>query len=174
MKHFAAYALIKAHASQPEKPSKMLTFHLKSILLCVRIALSGFLSENVMRGSLNIAGAAYMISKLKIAVILLLVFAASPVWADLCSADRMHPLASCVYSGTENNPTASGSFEQLYEVQNGCGHMVEVVIQLSDGKELLAILSDGQKKWQILDEGVEVTGFYCCADDSSCEVEELY
>ena len=112
-----------------------------------------------------------MRSRLGIAVILPFIFMAGPVGAQACSADKMHTLNSCVYSGTEKNSTAS-SFEQLYELDNDCGYDVEVIVKVNTGEQISVALDNGEKKWAILPEGEEVTGFYCCAVTDDCSLSE--
>lgn len=113
-----------------------------------------------------------MNSKLTFGIILALVFTASPVVAQVCSADKMQTLPGCVLKGLQKSPTTSGSFTQWYEVQNQCGYDVEVVIQFSTGAEIAVALSNNQKDGASLPEGMEVTGFYCCSAAPSCELDK--
>lgn len=111
-----------------------------------------------------------MRSKLVISVLLAFVFAAGPTWAQVCSADKMQPLAACILKGLQKYPTLDGSsFNQWYEVQNHCDYEVEVVIQFSNGAEISVSLAQNEKDGASLPEGVEVTEFYCCSDSQTCE-----
>lgn len=111
-----------------------------------------------------------MNSKLAVGIVLALVFTVNPVWARVCSADKMQTLTACVLKGTTKSPTTSGSFTEWYEVQNQCGYDVEVVIQFSTGAEIAVALSNNEKDGASLPEGTEVTGFYCCSSVPSCEL----
>ena len=110
-----------------------------------------------------------MISRLGIAIVLSLLMLSGPAWAGICSAEFMRPLVSCLVADAEKNPTTSGSFEQLYQVRNNCDYYVDVVIQFSEGDDVIASLGRKEVKEEILPEGVEVTGFYCCSPFENCE-----
>ena len=111
-----------------------------------------------------------MISRPGIAVLLLFVLAAGPAWVLACSADKTQTLASCVLTGTSKSPTATGGFNEWYSLENTCGYDVDVIIKASNGDEATVTLSDKQTSGASLPENVEVTGFYCCSDDTTCKV----
>ena len=113
-----------------------------------------------------------MITKPGIAVILLFVLAAGPAWVLACSADKTQTLASCAETSTTRTSTASGGFHQAYSVENKCGYTIELVIKASNGDQATVTLSDKQTDAASLPENVEITGFYCCSDDTTCKVSD--
>ena len=116
-----------------------------------------------------------MLSKLKIAIILIFVFAASPVWAAMCdNTENIKDLVSCVETSTEKNSTHPTDFTQWVKVENKCTYELIGLMKLSNDTSDSGTLHSGTVLERNLPTGVEVTSFHCCSppDFAECRIPE--